>query len=335
MNKRTKILAWVTLGIAGAWIVALGLRAFIAAPLKAIDGQIMQLRGKLVSAQKERTAFLEAQEFLQAVPSRTFGTTPDTAAVEVMALLTEQILQVGLREADFTRIPLGERRLNGAVEIGWTVQGDGPLDRVVDLLFLLNQDPRLHRIESLVLSAASEPGRVRVRFRFLTLLLRPPPAEATPAPVVLARLDAPERALYAPITQRDLLRPYIPRPPSERSGSRAEPPSASEEPAPDPYLSVRDLKVVSLSTWAGQAEVHLRDANAERSRVARPGDELAGVRVVAVDYRPLPRPDRPGLLSFSRVILKDQDAYYAVECGQTLGDRRPLEPQELPVDLRE
>lgn len=336
MNKRTRTLAWLALGVAGAWIVGLGLRGFIAAPLKAIDGQITQLRGKLKSAQQERTSFIQAQDFLNGVPARTFGSTPDTAAAEVMALLTRQILEAGLREADFTRIPVGERRLTGAVEIGWIVQGDGPLDRIVDLLFLLDQDPRLHRLESLALSAGGEPGRVRVRFRFLTLLLRPPPAGAVRGTVEFARLDAPERALYVPITRRDLLRPYVPRAPAE-TGGPVPPPAPSEgEPGPtDPYLNLRDLKVVSLSTWAGQPEVHLRDAAAGQARVVRPGDDLAGVQIVTVDYRAHPRPDKPGLMSYSRVILRQNGTYYAVECGQTLGERRPIEPADLPVDLRE
>jgi hypothetical protein len=50
-----------------------------------------------------------------------------------------------------------------------------------------------------------------------------------------------------------------------------------------------------------------------------------------VDYRPLPSPRNPLLLSHSRVILKIGEEFWAVERGQSLAERRKLEPQEWPI----
>ncbi|MCP5521393.1 MAG: hypothetical protein H7A46_07580 [Verrucomicrobiales bacterium] len=335
MTGRARLLAFLALGGAALWVLVLGVKSFVFAPLRSVDEQIEQLQGKLEAAAKDRASFLADEVHLRALVPRTFGTSPDTASAEVGSTLTGHILRVGLRESDFTRIPIGERRLPGAVEIGWTVQGEGALNRIVDLLYLLEADPRLHRIDGLVLSAGSKGDRVRARFRFMTLLLNPPPPPGDQAPLSPATLDGGDRGLYAGIVRRDLLRPYVPR---RETPSSPIPPDAGSPPAEpsvsDPYLNLDDLRVVSLSSWGNGPEVHVRDTRAERLQVLRPGDELGDVRIVAVDYRPMPMADRGGLLSYSRVILRSHEALFAVECGQTLGQKRALTTDELPPSMR-
>lgn len=335
MNRRTRLLALVAIGGAALWMLALGVRAYVFAPLRSVDEQIVQLQVKLDAATQGRSSFLADEFHLRGLAPRTFGNSPDTAAAEVGSTLTGHILRVGLRESDFTRIPMGERRLAGAVEIGWTVQGEGALNRIVDLLYLLDADPRLHRIEGLVLSAGSKGDRVRARFRFLTLLLSPAPPPGNHPPLAPATLDGEDRKLYAAITRRDLLRPYVPR-----SENRSQGPSVTTPPPPqpldaDPHLNFDDLRVVSLSSWGNGPEVHVRDTRQDRLQVLRPGDALSGVTVVAVDYRALPLPERAGVLSYSRVILRSHDALFAVECGQTLAQRRALTSEDLPASLRQ
>lgn len=335
MNRRARMLAFMALGGAALWVLALGVKAFVFAPLPSVDEQIVQLQGKLDAARKERSLFLADEAHLRALVPRTFGTTPDTAAAEVGSTLTGHILRVGLHESDFTRIPIGERRLPGAVEIGWTVQGEGALNRIVDLLYLLDADPRLHRIDGLVLSAGSKGDRVRARFRFMTLLLSPEPPPGDYEPLSPATLDGERRGLYAGIVRRDLLRPYVPRSESPAPRRSSEPTPAPPQPLDaDPYLNLDALRVVSLSSWGNGPEVHVRDTGADRAQVFRLGDEVGGAEVVAVDYRPLPMPERGGVLSYSRVILRNNDALFAVECGQTLGQKRALTTEDLPPSLR-
>lgn len=336
MNGRTRLLAFVALAGALLGVLALVVKTFVLAPLVPVDEQIARLEDRLADAAKERRSFLAEEGHLRGLAPRTFGNSPDTAAAELSSTLTGQILRVGLHESDFTRIPIGERRLPGAVEIGWTVQGEGTLNRIVDLLYLLDADPRLHRMESLVLSAGSKEDRVRARFRFLTLLLNPP-APGDPAPLSPATLDGEDRRLYAAITRRDLLRPYVPRRESPPAASSVTTPPPPQPLAADSYVNLDDLKVVSLTSWGNGPEVHVRDTRQDRIQVLRPGDELSGVKVVAVDYRPLPLPDRAGLLSYSRVILSSvssSDALFAVECGQTFGQKRALTTQDLPPSMR-
>ncbi len=64
-----------------------------------------------------------------------------------------------------------------------------------------------------------------------------------------------------------------------------------------------------------------------------PSIELAGGKVVMVDYRPLPMPGREIIQSESRVILRFGEEYWAIERGRTLADKRKLTPADLPREL--
>ncbi len=96
----------------------------------------------------------------------------------------------------------------------------------------------------------------------------------------------------------------------------------------------QDLTVVSLSSWDGQPEVDLSDAKHHDLLTLRPGDKLLDGQVVTVDYRPLPLPDSSGFLSYSRLIWRVGNDYWAVEVGQTLAQRRRLSSNELPPGLK-
>jgi len=319
-------LAWTALGVAGLLAGGFVLKALINRPLKALDAQILQLRVRLNALQKERQEFIKADTEIRAHASRFFAGTPEEAEASLGARLTAQIVRVGLREADFTRIPVGRRRLAGAEEVGWTIQGEGTLARLLDLLFLLQSEPRLHRIEGLSVSPANTGAQARIRFRYVTLVLTPPADSKPSGPPTELSLEVPARRRYDLITQRDLFRPYVPeesRPTSPPGGG----PTAAEPDRPNP-------RVVSLSSWAGQPEVHLFDDRQRQVVVCRPGDKLLEGEVAMVDYRPLPLPGKVGLFSYSRLIWRLDTNYWAVEPGQTLAERRALTFDELPDALR-
>jgi len=73
---------------------------------------------------------------------------------------------------------------------------------------------------------------------------------------------------------------------------------------PGPPSTSDTLRVVSLSEWKGEPEVHVRDSTNQKTLRYRPGDTLAGGTIVMIDYRPLPLPGNEAIKSFSRVILK-------------------------------
>lgn len=325
MNKRTRLLAWFAIGVAGLLVAGFVLKAVINRPLRTLDNQILQFRVRLSSLQKERQEFLKADAEVRAGAGRLFGSRAEDIEARLGALLTAQIVRVGLREADFTRIPVGRRRLPGAEELGWTIQGEGALPQLLDLLYLLQSEPRLHRIDGLALSPANEGARTRIRFRYVTLALTPAPDVKPPAGQAELSLETAGRRRYDAITQRDLFRPFAPEEPRKASPPDGQPAAAPDQP---------NFRVVSLSSWNGQPEVHLFDDRQQRVVVRRPGEGLLDGEVVLVDYRPLPVPGNAGLLSYSRLIWRQHTNYWAIEPGQTLTDRRALTLEELPPSLR-
>lgn len=332
MNTREKSLLLALGTLVSVFGVGFGLRALITKPLREIDQKIATAKSKLQKIQNDRRAYFDAEDRMKAYALRTFADSVDQASGLSGEMLTRQILRSGLQESDFTRLPVGPRKLRGASEIGWSVQGDGPLADVLDLLFLLQESPYVSRLENLSFSTGEAPGLVKVRFRYLTLVFEPAPEvqrkELTPP----YTLESPQRLVYNGIVTRDLLRPYIKRvapPPPSTSGQASTGASPAVRPGTPP--GPESFKIVSLSEWMGQPEVHVRDLTQQKTQRYRPGDALAGGTVVCVDYRPLQA--GPFLRSDSRVILKIGNEFWAIERGKTLADKRKLAPTELPEQL--
>lgn len=322
MKRRERIM----LGAVGAFFVLFigvyGVKAVLVKPLRDLDRQILALNDKWHQVSEEQRAYASAGDYLKGLAPRTFGREADTATAEAGKMLTDLIVRLGLQESQFSRLPVGPRKLRGAQEVGWSVQGEGPLPKMIDLIFVLEQTPQVHRLENLVLSAGERPGRVKARFRYLTLVIEGaaglPRADLKPK----FALDSPQRRYYDAIVQRDLLRPYIPKPPEPAS-----PAAAGPGPAPE------SLRVVSLSEWGGRPEVAICEQTTLKVTSYRPGDSLAGGQIVMIDYRTLPLPGKPGFLSNSRVILKIGTAFWAVEQGQTLAAKYQLAPEQLPTGV--
>ena len=334
MNQREKILAGLVLGTACLFGGALGLRAFITRPLTELDKRIVAARERLDKVNTERRNYFASEDRLKSLAKLTFADTVDEASARSGEMLTKQILRAGLREVNFTRLPVGPRKMRGASEIGWNVQGDGPLAGVVNLLFLLEQSPYLLRLENLVVSGGETPGAVRVQFRCLTLVLEST-FDIERAPLLAkVELDAPERRTLDSIVSRDILRPYIRRPPPPPTKSATgSSPGTSTPATPAAPPGPETFRVVSLSEWQGKPEIHVRDLTTQTTLRYKPGDTLAGGTIALVDYRAMPLPGASGLQSFSRVILRVKEDFFAVERGQTLADMRKLELAQLPPEL--
>jgi hypothetical protein len=324
MNPREKVLVCAVGGLLGLGLATLGVRAVLLKPLREIDKKNAVLRDKMEKIKAERRAYFTAEDTVKTLTQHTFGDQIDQASARSGEILTKQIESSGLREADFSRLPAGPKKLRGANEIGWSIQGQGKLVDVVNLLFTLQESPYVHRIENLAISSGDSAGQVRVGFRFLTLVFDPAPVVDPIALATPHNLDSAERKRFDGIVARDVLRPYVKRTPG-KSGTSPETPATLAGPG--------SLRVVSLSDWMGQPEVHVRDLANQKTLHYKPGDELAGGTVVAVDYRPLPMPGHDGLNSFSRVIVRIDTDYWAIERGQTLAEKRRLPPEQLPAGL--
>src|SRR5436190_19755677 len=154
-------------GIVLVFAGGFGLRAIWMKPLKELDRKIANDRARLDKVRAERRAFFAAEDAVKKHEQRTFSDELDQASAKSGEMLTKMILQSGLPESEFTRLPVGPRKLAGANEIGWSEQGEGTLQRVIEQVFLLQESPHLHRLDGRVSSPGGPAGYGRVRFRYL------------------------------------------------------------------------------------------------------------------------------------------------------------------------
>ena len=336
IKGREKILAILVLSCVAVFIVVFLIQGSIVKPAKDLKSRKAQLQVRLARLKKEQEQYKIAEKEIQAAAQKMIHSNTDQANGVLGELLNQLIQQVDLNPRQFTRSPIGPSRIGRGLarEVGWTVQGEGPLSKVVDLLYLLQSAQALHKIEGVRLSASNQPGIVKVGFRYLTLVLEPAPSSLgtnTMAEVTVAELGTPERQLYEGIVVRDLFRPYVQRP------QMASPPERSPPPAQEqrvPTFRPEIFRVVSLSEWAGKSEIHLQNTESGNITVYHPGDEIEDWTIMMVDYRLMPRPNSI-LNSESRVILKNTVGYWALEHGCTLAQLHQLGEGQLPLELKQ
>jgi hypothetical protein len=329
MNKREKALMMVIGAIVAIFVLGFGAKSFFLKPLQKLDRDKIQLQGEINKIRKEAKASIVAQEKIEGYSSRSFADSTDIASANIGEMLTRTILECGLSEADFSRSPIQARKRKGGMEIGWNVRGQGEHEKVINLLFTLEQNPYLHRIENVTISEdEKQPGIVRIQLRFMSFImtLAPEVERATLEPELTLASD--ERRLYDVILKRDILRPYIKRVPPPKPNRRVNKPKKNKGPG------LETFRIVSLSQWQGKVEVHIYDLTRNETIAYKPGDTIADGQIIAVDYRTLPSRSRPLINSYSRLIMKSGDDYWAVEKGSTLAERYRLEPDQLPDLLK-
>jgi len=187
------------------------------------------------------------------------------------------------------------------------------------------------RVENITLLPVGGAAEVRIDFQFLSLVV---------GPTRLAKLEqlktrevrgetllSEERPLFAAITKRAFFLPYQKKPDPPLAPPKPTPPSVPPPPGPETY------KIVSLSEWKGQQEIMVLNSNQNKTANYKLGDDLAGGKIVMVDYRKMPFPKKPALLSQSRVILAIGEEFWAIERGNTLADKHKLVTEQLPEKL--
>lgn len=341
MNLREKILAIVTGALVGGWLLYVAADKLLLSPAGKLDAQAKELQKKIIALKTENQDEEFFRQRLKTLSQQTFGAKELTAKERVSARLLRLVARSGLSSQNLSLdLASGAQKRGAYREIAGTISASGRIERAIDFLYLLGQQPYLHRLENLSVVPQKE-GQMRMRVKYATLIVQPPegvklpttrPASDKPA----GDLDSDSRKQYKVIASRNLFLPYIQKRP-ERVVARGPVPQRREErrqeTRPPPKPTGR-LQVADLSSWAGQPEAVVLDTKARTTRRYKVGESLGEGKIVHIDYRRMPMPRSPELISTSRLILKFEKEYYAVELGQSLTDRRPLKPEELPAELR-
>ena len=293
--------------------------------------------GKIKHANAQKSKEVAYQNRLKSLAAMTFGADENHVSELMRSRITELLGQSGLSAQNLSLKPLVSSRVPGVYkEIGWTVRSRGKLSHVVNFVYLMAREPHLHRLDNLVLAPVPGGTDVELQVKYGTLVLETAKGEKietdrTAEDLPPGILQSGERLPYEVIASRNLFLPYIPGAPAQKPPP-AEPPRPPTEPGV-PRVPEGRYRLVGLPTWGSTPDVLVRDASTGKLATYKPGDDLAGGKIVTVDYRPMPLPNRPELLSASRVVLAIGADYYAVELGTSLAEKHPLAADQIPPGL--
>lgn len=333
MNQREKILALVTGGCAALFVGYFAIHGLFIAPAQTLTQQAASLSEQVTELEAKNAREQQQKRVLVDVARHSYGQTVQQANEQVRARLVQLVSQAGLNPQHVRLTTHAGRRISHTYQaFGWSLSIRGPLDKVVNLLFLLQRQPRVHRIDDLSLGGVPHSRDINLRLTYSSLVLQGTkqrlPAPLSDDKLQFVSLDAADRALYQPAVARDIFRPFTNAPPRIVQTSDPEPSEGTTE------VATPGLSVVSLSQLNGRPQVLLRDDSSGATQTLHVGDMLAGGVIAAVDYRQMSQPGGH-LLSPSRLILRMGTDFWAVELGQHVSDRHALAAADLPASLRQ
>ncbi len=339
--SRKHLMIMVIGGATGLLLLLLILQQHVLGPAADDRTAITQLQQELNQLEIESRRQSAARRRLASYARRTLGGDPLRVSEALRIRLVEMLNRSNLSNEHLSLKPVAGRRVRGAYqEIGWTVRARGGLSRIVDLLYLAQHQPYLLSVDDISITPVSRSLDSTLRARCTTLVLdesvtgRTEVAAFEDDPNALP-LNSDDRRLYAAITRRDLLRPYIQRPPPRPSPSPPAAETAQPEPAPSPAAPGPErFRLVGLPQWGDEVDVLVRDTTSGQVQRYKVGQSLAGGKIVMVDYRRMPYPDQPELFSYSRVIIRIGGDYWALDLGRALDQRYRLQRAQWPPSLR-
>jgi hypothetical protein len=341
MSKREKVMATAAGLVVIVLVTALAINKVLLEPAARSEQQAVDLREKIARAEAEKKKSPTYTARLKDLAAQAFGTDELRVSEQVRMAITDVLAVSGLSSQNLALKPIVGSRVPGVYrEIGWSVTARGKMGQVISFLYLMSRDSHLHRLDSVALAPVPNSSDVQLQVKYATLLLEPAKGEklvvdeVADQPPDATVLESPERQRYDMIAMRDVFRPYIPaKPQPQPEPRRSEEPQRRVAESPPPRGGEGRYRVVGLPMFAGQTEVLVRDSSSGKVSNLKTGDDLGGGKIVMVDYRVLPSPRNPEILSGSRVVLQIGNEYYAVELGQSLADKRTLSASEVPSDL--
>ncbi len=337
MNKREKILA------AGAGLIIAGFVTYLAInrvflmPAARQFNQARELVIQIEEAYAEKAREPSYKIRLAQLAAKTYGVDELKVSEKIRTRITAVLAASGLSAERLTLKPITGARVPGIYkEVGWMVQVRGGLEKIINFLYLMTREPHLHRLDNLVLSPIQSHTDVELQVKYATLVLYPPKGETlvtgkAAAEIDPAALEGADRKHYQVIATRDLFRPYIRA--RQPEPTRPTPKPTAPSPPRPPEVPRGRYRLVGLPTWGGKTDILVRDSSSGNVASYKTGDDLAGGTIVTVDYRPLPMPGKPGILSSSRIVLRVDAEYHAVELGRYLSEKHALKAEQWPPGL--
>jgi hypothetical protein len=357
MNKREKILAYLTGGIICVIVLYTLVNSLFLAPADSLNESIRTAKKNIKKLKTASNSMKRNMDRLEYLAARTYGKDDDEIRAVTFSYLMAALDKSGLT-SEGKGVNAGSSKSSGYLrEIAWHVVKSGKMEHILNLLYMLEEDATLkkdtklkegaalHRIENLVISPREKDGPFRVEFDYVALSLAtkkgPQFAKTRPAETKIAvNMKSDHRKLYNVIPERDIFRRYIkhvdpPKPPPVVVTTKTPTPKPPVAPPP-PGAPKPKYRICGLPTFQGQPEIWVVNEIDKSGAVYKykEGEKLMGWDIVMVDYRMMPDPDNPELFSLARVIIEINSEYWAIEGNQYVTAKRLLEGPDLPQSLR-
>jgi hypothetical protein len=344
MNVREKRLAIVTGAMICLIILYTLANAMLLSPASALRNDAAKVRKNVEKLQAVKAAMEKNTLYLKKNAAKTFGRNEDEVRAVTFGYLMAALDKSGLTSEGKGVTKGATKNSNDLREIAWRVVKSGKMEHILNLLYMLESDEVLHRIENLSIIPREKDGPFRVEFDYIALSLATRKGKqfttTRPSDVKVAiNMRSDERKMYDIIPERDIFRRYIKRviPPSPPRVITKKPTKPVRVPdPPTPRGPTPKYRICALPTFKGQPEIWVVNEIDKTGAVHKykEGEKLMGWDIVMVDYRPLPDPDKPELLSPARVIVRIDSEYWAIEGNQYIAAKRLLEGSNLPPELR-
>lgn len=171
MNNREKILTWVTMGLLA---VGMSYVVFYKAIIEPI-GQKRTQKANVIRQTQDLNVKISSEPIhlrsLRKAKARTFGSDDLKAQAASRTFLMKAVGLARLESDRATITPLKGSRVTGGREIGWLVRVEGSISRLVDLLYLLQEDRHIHQVKNVGWRVLSKNNDLELKFSYMTLVL--------------------------------------------------------------------------------------------------------------------------------------------------------------------
>lgn len=347
MKRRDKLILSVLIGVlvlAAGWQIV---NLTVLKPLAKTQAGIDDRREQLDDLDMQNALAVRYRRQLQETAGHTFGSDP--AAVQEAAKRRLRVVAraAGLgAEPEFSSVSPQTVRRDEVFAVGWNVEVAGPLEQLINYLYLVRQEPFVHRLEGVSVERNPTGPGMRLGFEYRTLVLPNVDVDERPAEdAPIASLIEPTRQHYNLIAMRDVFRPFVPVPPPPAATQpvAATQPAQQQQPTTQPQQPpLARFRVTGLSRLGPRPQdvrITIVDTQTNQQQEFSIGDRLQIGQIMAVDFSdaPIPGSEVEGmgpLYSSSRLIVRVGSDFWAVELGQSLHEKRILTPEQLPERIR-
>jgi Tfp pilus assembly protein PilO len=289
--SRQKVLLIITLSLIGVVVLVRGVRRLAIEPYEDMKRDVLKKQRLVAQCEATIERKWEDIERWQDLGTRTLATTGTRAQLQFDSEIKRLLDEHGF-EKESVRPKAARSLKSGLVRIPYSVQADGNLKKVVELLVSIYELPYVARVSALRLNPVSAKQRdhLRLSMDIETLVLPETPISGAVEPLEVngqklaeaKRYEQDTGAAYAMIWERKIFEEYVPPPPPPPPPVKHTPKPTpavkrTPPPPPPPPPPPRDNRViVALLGYGGHQEVVTVKPGRSEREVHELGSELGG-----------------------------------------------------------